>query len=54
MSGETEANISGWTTDTLKEYVESRFTSQEKAVAAVASFAVSHHGAHGFHDRLRT
>lgn len=23
MSGETEKNISGWTTDTLKEYIES-------------------------------
>lgn len=42
MSGETEKNISGWTVDTLKEYLESvvrgndlrygqRFTAQESA-----------------------
>lgn len=32
MSGETEKQVSGWTVDTLKEYVEQRFISQEKAV----------------------
>lgn len=32
MSGETEKQVSGWTVDTLKEYVEQRFIAQEKAV----------------------
>lgn len=32
MSGETERQVSGWTVDTLKEYVEQRFIAQEKAV----------------------
>lgn len=32
MSGETEKQISGWTTDTLKEYVEQRFIAAEKAI----------------------
>lgn len=32
MGGETEKQISGWTVDTLKEYVEQRFVAQEKAV----------------------
>ena len=34
MSGETEKQISGWTVDTLKEYVEQRFMDQDKAVQA--------------------
>ena len=34
MSGETEKSVSGWTTDTLKEYIEQRFTDQDKAVQA--------------------
>lgn len=34
MSGETEQNISGWTVDTLKEYVGQRFADQDKAVQA--------------------
>lgn len=34
MSGETEKQVSGWTTDTLKEYIERRFTDQDKAVQA--------------------
>lgn len=32
MSGETEKSVSGWTTDTLKEYIEQRFTDQDRAV----------------------
>lgn len=34
MSGETEKQISGWTVDTLKEYVQQRFTDQDVAVQA--------------------
>lgn len=34
LSGETEKQVSGWTVDTLKEYVERRFTDQDKAVQA--------------------
>lgn len=34
MSGETERQVSGWTVDTLKEYIEQRFTDQDKAVQA--------------------
>lgn len=34
MSGETKGNISSWTVDTLKEYVEQRFSDQDKAVQA--------------------
>ena len=30
MSGETEKNISGWTVDTLKEYVEARLSDADK------------------------
>ena len=38
MSGETEKAPSGWTTDTLKEYVDQRFRDGEKSVeAAVAA-----------------
>lgn len=32
MSGETEKSVSGWTVDTLKDYVEQRFVAQENAV----------------------
>lgn len=32
MSGETELRPSGWSVDTLKEYVEQRFITAEKAV----------------------
>ena len=32
MSGETEQNVSGWTTDTLKMYVDQRMIDQEKAM----------------------
>lgn len=32
MSGETARQESGWTVDTLKEYVEQRFTDQDRAV----------------------
>lgn len=39
MSGETEQNISGWTTDTLKSYTEQRFTDQDKAVQAALQAA---------------
>lgn len=34
MSGETQRNESGWTTDTLKSYIEQRFADQDKAVQA--------------------
>lgn len=37
MSGETEKDISGWTVDTLKEYLESRLTSMEKAIEVARS-----------------
>ena len=39
MSGETEQRPSGWTVDTLKEYVEQRFTDQAKAVDAALTAA---------------
>lgn len=32
MSGETARQESGWSVDTLKEYVEQRFTDQDRAV----------------------
>ena len=32
MSGETETNVSGWTTDTLKMYMDQRWIDQEKAM----------------------
>lgn len=34
MSGETEKQVSGWTVDTLKEFIEQRITDQDKAVQA--------------------
>jgi hypothetical protein len=34
MSGETEKQVSDWTTDTLKQYYDQRMIDQEKAVAA--------------------
>lgn len=34
MSGETSDRVSGWTVDTLKEYIEQRFKDQDKAVQA--------------------
>ena len=34
MSGETQQQESGWTTDTLKYHIEQRFTDQDKAVQA--------------------
>ena len=34
MSGETQREESGWTVDTLKEYVTQRFTDNQKAVDA--------------------
>lgn len=38
MSGETETNISGWTVDTLKEYLESKITAvKENAVLALTA-----------------
>lgn len=39
MSGETEKQVSGWTTDTLKDHVEQRFMDQEKAVNAALAAA---------------
>lgn len=39
MGGETEKEISGWTTDTLKGYVDQRFRDQEKAVDAALAAA---------------
>jgi ribosomal protein L29 len=39
LSGETAKAESGWTTDTLKEYVEQRFTDQSKAVDAALTAA---------------
>lgn len=39
MSGETEKQVSGWTVDTLKEYVEQRFTDQDRAVQAALTSA---------------
>ncbi len=50
MSGETEENISGWTTDTLRAHIlqmmiehdrryEQRFAAQEKAVASALGAA---------------
>jgi len=34
MSGETQKNESGWTVDTLKEYVAQRFEDNQKAIDA--------------------
>lgn len=34
MSGETKQSISGWSVDTLKEYLEQRFKDSDKAVQA--------------------
>jgi phosphopantetheinyl transferase (holo-ACP synthase) len=34
MSGETNREVSGWSVDTLKEYIEQRFTDSDKAVQA--------------------
>ena len=39
MSGETETRPSGWTVDTLKEYIQQRFTDQDKAVQSALSAA---------------
>lgn len=39
MSGETEREVSGWTTDTLKSHIDRRFEDQEKAVAAALEAA---------------
>lgn len=39
MSGETEDRPSGWTTDTLKEYTDTRLAAQEKAVEAALAAA---------------
>ena len=33
MSGETEASVSGWTTDTLREYLIQRITDQDRALS---------------------
>lgn len=32
MSGETEASVSGWTTDTLKEHVNKQFELRDRAI----------------------
>lgn len=34
MSGETESRPSGWTIDTIKEYVDQRYIASDKAIAA--------------------
>lgn len=39
MSGETEKQVSGWTVDTLKEYVESLRADDQKAVQAALQAA---------------